>query len=724
MAEEVFTCLKNKKNLLAEAGTGVGKSFAYLIPAILSNTKTIVSTASIALQDQLVNKDLVFLQGVLPQKFSFAILKGKNNYLCLKREREFAELTKSYKKFREWVSMTKTGDKDELSFIPDFWARVCGDSDDCSTMLCPFYRDCFYYRHYRSIHTKDILVVNHHLLIYDLISEFNLLPFHNQLIIDEAHQIENVISHVLGNTLSHSRVLWLLYRLMGLKIAVDHLFDPVEAFFKRRGILSQAVCPIPDAIIEELGNLKELLSLNKVMHRLNAYGESVSHDELKDKIQTTTTSVSSLAVVLEDFIEQGDNDKVYYMTENKRALELKSSLVESRKPFSDLISNYNSVIMTSATLTAGGDFNFMKERLGISDFKEMVVGSPFNYKKQSLLYINKELPIPDKDTNEAFFHESLEVIERLLNASRGRALVLFTSYRHLNFVSEHISTDYPYKSQGNMPPAKLIHWFKKTPNAVLLATSTFWQGIDIKGDMLSLVVIVKMPFGSPGDPVYDERCKRLGQKWFTDLALPSAILLLKQGVGRLIRSVSDYGAVAILDPRVITSSYGKTIVSSLPEMDIVYGIDDVKSFFDSIPQPFCSNEKQFVTASQCPVICSSNTEKDISRVVALGNSKDPSVILELIEFTKSGNGNERRLSASALGKLARFKPEIYEAVDALEALLEDKRPQVRQYALKALGKIGRVSEEKIAAVINNPEEKGYNVLLARRLIKKAEKVFT
>jgi hypothetical protein len=284
---------------------------------------------------------------------------------------------------------------------------------------------------------------------------------------------------------------------------------------------------------------------------------------------------------------------------------------------------------------------------------------------------------------------------------------LFTSYRHLNFVSEHVRTNYPYKSQGNMPPAKLIHWFKKTPNAVLLATSTFWQGIDMKGDMLSLVVIVKMPFGSPGDPVYDERCKRLGQRWFKDLALPSAILLLKQGFGRLIRSARDYGVVAILDPRVITSSYGKTIVSSLPEMDIVYGIDDVKSFFDFIPQPRCSN-----------------TEKDISRVVALGNSNDPSVILELIEFTKSGNGNERRLSASALGKLACFKPEIYAAVDALETLLGDKRPQVRQYALKALGEIGRVSEEKIAAVINNPEEKGYNVSLARRLIKKAEKVFT
>jgi ATP-dependent DNA helicase DinG len=598
MAGEVFTCLKDKKNLLVEAGTGVGKSFAYLIPAVLSNKKTVVSTASIALQDQLVNKDLVFLQKALPQSFSFAILKGKNNYLCLKRDREFAEPGKSYKRFSEWASMTKTGDNDELSFIPDFWKRVCGDSEDCSAMLCPFYKQCFYYRHYRGIYKKDILVVNHHLLIYDLLSEFHLLPFHSQLIIDEAHQVEDVISHVLGSVLNYSRVVWLLYRLRGFKIAVDHLFEPVDLFFKRRDIPSQAVYPMPDAVIEELRNLKGLLALNKVIHRLNAYEESVSDDVLKDRVKTTISYVRSLEITLKDFIEQGDKDKVYYMTGNKSDLELKSSLVESQRPFGDLVSGYDSLVMTSATLTAGGDFSFIKERLGITDFKEVVIGSPFNYKRQSLLYINKELPPPDKENNEAFCHKSLKVIEGLINASRGRALALFTSYRHLYFVSKHIKIDYPFKSQGDMPPARLIQWFKNTPNSVLLATATFWQGIDIKGEKLSLVIIVKMPFGSPGDPVYDERCRRLGERWFTDLALPSAILLLRQGFGRLIRGAEDYGVVAILDPRLVISSYGKAIVTSLPEMDTVHSIEGVKGFFDSIPKPVCSEERQIVIASQ------------------------------------------------------------------------------------------------------------------------------
>ncbi len=722
MAGEVFACLRDKNKLLAEAGTGIGKSFAYLIPAILSNNKTIVSTASIALQDQLVNNDLIFLQKSRlfgTREFSFAILKGKNNYLCLKREREFAELGEPYKRFSEWVSMTKTGDKEELSFIPDFWTRVCGDSDDCSAMQCPFYSDCFYYTHYRSLYNKDILVVNHHLLIYDLLSEFSLLPFHSQLIIDEAHQIENVISHVLGSILSHSRVAWLLYRVRGLKIAVDHLFEPVDSFFKRRDIPFQSISPIPDAIIEGLRDLKRNLALDKVIHRLNAYKKSVSGDDLKDRAETTITYVRSLEGVIDDFIEQGNNDKVYYMSGNKKGLELKSSLVESQKPFGDLISGYDSLVMTSATMTAGGDFSFLKKRLGITDFKEMVMGSPFDHKKQSLLYIDKELPSPKED-NKTFQEKGLKVIEGLINASGGRALVLFTSYKHLHFVSKHIKTDYPFKSQGDMPPARLIHWFKKTGNSVLLATATFWQGIDIKGESLSMVVIVKMPFGSPGDPVYDERCRRLGERWFTDLALPSAILLLKQGFGRLIRGIDDYGVVAMLDTRLVTSSYGRTIVSSLPEMEIVYSIEDVKGFFESIPQPISSKKAQIVTVAQGQGIISADTKKgkDISPVVAISKSNDPSVIPELIDFTRSKNGNKRRLSASALGKLARFRPQIYEAVEALEVLLEDEKPQVRQYAMKALGRIGKVNQERLEHIVNNPEEKGYNISMARLLIKK------
>ena len=586
MADEILRCLTGKKNLLIEAGTGVGKSFAYLIPAILSHEKTIVSTASLALQDQLVSKDLTFLQRELPQKFSFSILKGKNNYLCLKREREFAEIGEFFLKFRKWVLKTETGEKDELAFIPEFWSKVCGDSQDCNGRTCPFYNNCFYYRHYRHLFKKDILVVNHHLLIYDLLSDFSILPFHKQLIIDEASEIDNIISHVLGSTLTYPRVAWLLYRLKGLKIIVDPFFPKAESFFKGMDMPSQVIFPIPASIIENLKDLKNTLALNRIVTTLEKNKRSLSDDELRDRIETTIGYVKSIAADIDDFIDQNDTDRVYYIAGNNGALELKSSLVESQKPFKELISHYDSVIMTSATLASEGNFVFLKKRLGIKDkdFQERIIGSPFDFRKQALLYIDKNLPGPDKRNNGIFQQESLKVIEELIDASSGRALVLFTSYTHLNFVSKNIKIHYPFKSQGDMPPPRLINWFKDTSHSVLLATATFWQGIDIKGEKLSLVVIAKLPFTSPGDPVYQERCRRLRDRWFGDLALPSAILVLRQGFGRLIRGHNDYGVVAILDTRLVTRSYGKTIVSSLPEMNIVHSIDDVKGFFSGLIQ--------------------------------------------------------------------------------------------------------------------------------------------
>jgi len=720
MANEVARCLKRKDNLLIEAGTGVGKSFAYLIPAILSHDKTIISTASLALQDQLVKKDLVFLQNELPQQFSFDILKGKNNYLCLKREREFTDISNAYLQFRAWLSETKTGEKDELSFIPEFWSRVCGDSQDCNGRECPFYEHCFYYRHYRNLFKKDILVVNHHLLIYDLLSDFNILPFHIHLIIDEATEIENVISHVMGSILNYPRVAWLLYRLRGLRILVDPLFPEVESFFKGANIPSQTMFPIPDTIIENLKGLKKALTLNKVISTLKKTMKSVSDDELLDRMETTIGYVTSLLADIDDFIEQNDLDRVYYCDGNNGSLELKSSLVDCQNSFQELISRYKSVIMTSATLAPGGNFYFIKNRLGIEGFQEKIIGSPFDFKQQALLYIDKALPQPDRGNEEIFKHESLKVIEGLINASSGRALVLFTSYSHLNFVAHSINIDYPFKSQGEMPPPRLIQWFKDTPHSVLLATATFWQGIDIKGEKLSLVIIARLPFTSPGDPVYQERCRRLKDRWFSELALPSAILVLRQGFGRLIRGRNEYGVVAILDTRIVTRSYGRTIVSALPEMNIVHSLEDVEHFFHSIPSTAHEQKGQ---ANNIPRQKQRDPEKAgvVHAVVALGKSNDPTVIPEIIEFTSSSNGNERRLAASALGKLARFKPEIYKAVDALERLLEDEKPQVRQYALKALERIGTVDKEIIERIIKDPEEKDYNISIAKRLLKKMKK---
>ncbi|MBI2263833.1 MAG: hypothetical protein HYU64_01460 [Armatimonadetes bacterium] len=569
MAGAVHACLERKNRLLVEAGTGVGKSFAYLIPAILSGEKTVVSTATIALQDQLAKKDLVFLGKALPHEFSFDILKGKNNYVCLKRERELTEQGEARDRFAQWLRDTPTGDKEEIPFIPDFWGKVCGDTEDCGGRKCPFFSDCFYYNHFKNLHKVDILVVNHYLLIYDLLSEFTLLPFHKTLIIDEAHEIENVVSHVLGSTVNHSRVSWLLHRLRTLEIAVDHIFPRVDSYFKGGYLPRQDAgnsYRIPDTVIEGLEHLKGLLSLEMVASRLKTYKETAEEGEKADKVETTLVSLHSLSRDIDDFIIRENPNKVYYMTTSKGAMALRSSLVDCQEPFGALMEGYESVVMTSATMSAGGSFSFLEERLGISGCGEKIIGSPFDFKKQALLFIAKDLPPPD---HESFQEESLKTMEGLIRVSGGRALVLFTSYKHLHFVSRNLKTDYPVKSQGDMPPARLIQWFKETPDPVLLATATFWQGIDIKGERLSLVIIAKLPFGAPGDPVYDERCKRLENRWFGDLALPSAILLLKQGFGRLIRSSSDQGVVAIL--------------ASLPEIRTVHNLEDVRTFFDSIP---------------------------------------------------------------------------------------------------------------------------------------------
>ncbi len=297
--------------------------------------------------------------------------------------------------------------------------------------------------------------------------------------------------------------------------------------------------------------------------------------------------------------------------------------------------------------------------------------------------------------------------------------MLFTSYSHLHFVADTIKTACPFKSQGEMPPARLIQWFKDTAHSVLLATATFWQGIDIKGEKLSLVIIARLPFNSPGDPVYQERCRRLKDRWFGELALPSAVLILRQGFGRLIRGRNEYGVVAILDTRLATRSYGTAIVSSLPKMNIVHSVEEVEHFFRSIPSTAYEKKTQAGKVPRCKQ-GGSGVAGGLHAVVALGKSNDPAVIPEIIGFTRSSNGNERRLAASALGKLARFKPEIYKAVDSLERLLEDEKSQVRQYALKALDRIGIVNKEKIEIIIKDPDEKDYNISTAKRLLKKAE----
>ncbi len=585
MAEAVYQAMSRSKRLLVEAGTGTGKSFAYLIPAIVSGKKTVVSTATIALQEQLARKDLLFLQGLNYAPFAYGVLKGKNNYLCIKRFNEFGALSIRDRRFLKWADKTTTGDKDDLEHLPDFWSQVAGDSMDCAGKECPFYESCFYFKNYKRLYKADIIVVNHYLLAFDLISGGTLIPSHETLIIDEAHEIDDALSKAVGISITPFRVKWLLNRLRGLKIAVDTLYEDMDTLFKAKipSLESSSyLSPISEDIVERLRDFSNRLSLSQVIGQLERRLSLEENLEVKDKISTTINLCKVLQGDINRFIEQSEHDMVYYLQKGKEGIEFQSRLIETAEVFNNLTELYDSVIMTSATLTTAGTFDFITRRLGLRGYEQVILNSPFDYQRQAALFTARHLPPPDRDDD--FLKDSVDIIKHLINASKGRALVLFTSYRHLKYVAENLSVSYPIASQGDMPNSRLLRWFMDTPNSVLLATQSFWQGVDIKGDKLSMLIIAKIPFAPPGDPVYDARCSRLGDRWFMDLALPSAILSIRQGFGRLIRTSSDRGVVAILDSRVNNNSYGSKVLSSLPKMRSIGSIEEVYDFFNIVRQ--------------------------------------------------------------------------------------------------------------------------------------------
>ncbi len=582
MARAVFNTLCNGRRLLVEAGTGTGKSFAYLIPALLSGGKTIISTATIALQEQLATKDLSFLQRLGFKPFTYGILKGKNNYLCIKRLRDYGTLNTWDPQFIEWVKETETGDKDDLKHLPEFWNQVSGDSLDCAAKACPFYGQCFYFRNYKTLYKADIVIANHYILAFDALSGGSLLPIHESLIIDEAHNIDDCLSKAAGISVTERRIKGLLNRLRSLKVAVEDIYQDIDNFFNVPGLFKadlNYLTPIPEEIIEGLKHINKRLALNRTAERLERQKYSYEEDkELQDKIITTIALCTSLQSDIDDFLEQGKEDRVYFIQKGRQGFELQSRLIETASMFNTMIDLYDNVIMTSATLTTSMSFDFIKQRLNLRGFDELIVSSPFDYQRQSALFTDSKIPPPTKE--EDFFRHSAESISKLICASKGRALVLFASYKHLRHVSEMLALPYPLASQGDMPNSKLLQWFIDTPDSVLLATQSFWQGIDVKGDKLSLLIIAKIPFASPGDPVYDARCRRLGDRWFSDLALPAAILSIRQGFGRLIRSASDRGVVAILDSRLYNSSYGSKVLSSLPKMTTLDSIIEVEDFLN------------------------------------------------------------------------------------------------------------------------------------------------
>jgi ATP-dependent DNA helicase DinG len=626
MAMAVAGAIERGGTLLAEAGTGTGKTLAYLIPAILSRQRALVSTGTKNLQEQIFFKDLPTLREALGVDFTATLMKGRSNYLCLHRYQTF-EVAQSDGLFeqpdravflpviQEWVKTTTTGDRAELRDLPEdlpLWKEISAEADTCLGTECPRHGDCYVTLMRQRAAESDVVIVNHHLLCADASvrkSAFGeVIPSCATLVVDEAHQLEDVATQYFGIAVSSSRADDLVRD--GERMLATSSFEPRQAEDLARALtrvstfshgfftgLSLARNPATaeararytadtlGELVEDgvalMGALDRLEATIALMHRPSSDepGAIVTDTEALESIQRRT---GELRNDLKFLLRADDPDFVYYIEARGRGFFLRASPIDvSRIVREALFDRYRTVVLTSATLAVDGSFAYVKGRLGLRDADEIRVPSEFDYRRQALLYLPRRMPEP---RSAAFAEAVAREAIALVTHSQGRAFVLFTSYKVLHAVRPFIemALPYPILVQGSAPRSALIDDFRSARNAVLLATSSFWQGVDVVGDALSCVVIDKLPFASPGDPVTAARIDAItarGGDAFADYQVPLAILALQQGLGRLIRHRRDRGVLAILDPRLRTMGYGRRFLASLPPAPVTYDLSAVGQFF-------------------------------------------------------------------------------------------------------------------------------------------------
>jgi len=621
MAEAVASLIEDGGTLLAEAGTGTGKTLAYLVPAVLSGHRVLVSTGTKNLQEQICFKDIPALREALDLPFTATLMKGRANYLCLHRLSQIEEPGSSglfgdaedsaravfLPVIQEWAQRTDTGDRAELSELPEdlpLWREIAAEADACLGADCPRYDECFLTRMRRRAAEADVVIVNHHLLCADASVRHGafgeVIPSSPVLVIDEAHQLEDVVTQYFGVSASQSRIddlvrdgerlvaAWQLEepRRGEMLRAFGRVGDLAGVFFtallaartgaERQRYTSESMAGVIDEGDLVVGALERLESV------LSSAAPAAGTLEANEAAEAMLRRARELRTELRFLIRADDPDFVYYVEPRGRALVLRASPIDvSRIVGQALFDRFRTVILTSATLAVDGSFDYVRGRLGLRHADELRVASEFDYASQSLLYLPRRMPPPRApDFAEAVAREATALLAR----SRGRAFVLFTSYRVLHAARPFLEMSLPYPTlvQGTAPRSTLIERFRSTPSAVLLATSSFWQGVDVVGDALSCVVIDKLPFASPGDPVTAARIDAVtarGGDAFGDYQVPLAILALQQGLGRLIRHRGDRGVLAILDPRLRTMGYGRRFLASLPPAPVTQDLEAVERFF-------------------------------------------------------------------------------------------------------------------------------------------------
>ena len=606
MAEAIDDAFENHHHAILEAGTGTGKTLAYLLPAILSGRRVVVSTATKSLQEQLYQKDVPFLQRHFAPNWKVAVMKGRSNFLCLAKIDAMGDQpmlkgmdeVDAFRQIRDWAKLTETGDRAELTFLPDdsdLWSRLDARRDTCTGKKCPHFETCFLTGMQKRAKEADLIIANHHLFFADLALKHDdfgsILPEYSAVVFDEAHEMEDVASEYFAEQVSNFRFEELA-RDADQMMRLTHQGTP--ALLRRTQRIREKSRVFFDCFPAKEGRFP--FSRNERGGFLEQHREA--YEALLGALQGLETEFAALTQKPEELLriarrsfelrqefsflfESNERNYVYWYERRNKGVFLTATPIDVSQILRErLFDAFDTVVLTSATLTVAGRFEFIRRRMGIDYAKECQLPAEFDYEHQALLYLPERMP----DVRDSgFAAKAAEQIVSLLELSQGRAFCLFTSYAQMNDLFGRVCghLDFPLLLQGTAPRSTLLERFKNTPHSVLFATASFWQGVDVPGEQLSCVIVDRLPFAVPSDPVVAARVRALqedGRNAFAEFQVPEAVLALKQGFGRLIRTKTDRGVLALLDTRISRMPYGKIFFESLPRYRSTHDLREVERF--------------------------------------------------------------------------------------------------------------------------------------------------